>query len=213
MEREELAIASFVGKKFGRLTVVGVSERKHYVACVCVCRKKVAVQKYQLAYGKTKSCGCLKTVGHRRTHGMSGSRVYKAWCQMIRRCRNPKDSSYPRYGGRGIRVCRRWLKFENFLADMGPRPSDRATGGRCTIERRDNDGGYSPSNCKWATYKEQSRNRRLTKFVNLFGRRRTLGEWCEIFKKPYGLVHGRVKAGMTYERALFKEKRHQDRKP
>ena len=91
-----------------------------------------------------------------RTHGMSYTPVYNAWHSMRYRCLNPKSRDYPNYGGRGITICERWLKFENFLADMGERPKRR----RLTVGRIDNDRGYSPDNCRWETYTQQNNNNR-----------------------------------------------------
>lgn len=92
--------------------------------------------------------------GKRLRHGYAGTREHATWLDMRNRCRNPDAHNYARYGGRGIKVCERWDVFENFLADMGPKP-----GKGYSIERRDNDGNYEPNNCKWATQLEQSRNR------------------------------------------------------
>lgn len=115
-----------------------------------------------LALPKRKYCSvkCASTQmnkGKRRRHGLAGTREHATWLDMRNRCRNPDAHNYARYGGRGIKVCERWDVFENFLADMGPKP-----GKGYSIERRDNDGDYEPSNCKWATQLEQSRNRSCT---------------------------------------------------
>jgi hypothetical protein len=150
------------GLRFGRLTIVEEARwqngRAFKVKCDCgtICVKRLI----QMTTGKTQSCGCLK-INHAensrvRTHGRSSDPIYVVWRGMLDRCENPNGSSYPNYGGRGITVCKRWHKFENFLADMGERPSSRHE-----ITRRDNDGDYKPSNCEWsANARLQNINRR-----------------------------------------------------
>lgn len=145
-----------VGEQFERLTA---TQERHpgqtTVQARCACGSDAAVPFSQ--WGITKSCGCLhrETVIARSTkHGMAGTSEYDIWSAMIQRTTNPKNKAWDSYGGRGIGVCDRWLRFENFYADMGPRPAG------LTLERVDNDRGYSPENCKWATYVEQRHNQR-----------------------------------------------------
>ena len=106
-------------------------------------------------------------------HGGHGSRTYSTWVSMRNRCRNEKDPNFPAYGGRGIKVCKRWHSFTNFLADMGERPAG------LTIDREDNDGGYEPGNCSWATPKAQGRNKRNNRLLTVKGETKTLAEWAE----------------------------------
>lgn len=146
---------------FGRLTVierVGNDIRNQAVwACQCSCGNIVTVCGAKLRSGHTKSCGCLhkKTLSAlRKTHGMSGTPEYNSWNSMKDRCRNKDNQDFKNYGGRGITVCDRWLNsFENFFADMGPKPSPNHS-----IDRKDNDGNYYPGNCKWSTILEQANN-------------------------------------------------------
>lgn len=144
------------GQQFGSLTVLRRGQRKAavgrhvYWLCRCACGKETEVRAGGLRGGQ-KTCGCVV----RRTHGMTGTKLHCVWHRMKSRCQRPRDVSYANYGGRGIRVCARWQKFENFYADMWPsyRPG-------LTIDRVNNDGNYEPSNCRWATHSEQMKNRR-----------------------------------------------------
>lgn len=154
------------GDVFGRLTVkkrVPGGRRPRYL-CVCKCGQRKEIDGQSLRRGQTRSCGCLHRDASRtrRTHGESRARdgrptpTYKSWQGMRQRCENPKSEKYRLYGARGISVCERWRRFENFLADMGERPEGT------TLDRIDPDGNYTPTNCRWADATTQSRNRRRT---------------------------------------------------
>lgn len=151
-----------IGQRFGRLVVLGLSDYKRYrILCKCDCGNIVPIYKYNLRDGISKSCGCLRNEivtkhGH-NTDKKGKSPTYSSWDGIIQRCNNPNCKAYKHYGGRGITVCERWNKFENFLADMGENPSKGYS-----IDRIDVNGNYEPSNCRWATAKEQSRNKRAT---------------------------------------------------
>lgn len=150
-----------VGNKFGRWTVIKRNGRVGSLAmwlCRCECGKESTVPGARLRGGKSKSCGCLRSVTA-TTHGKTKSLEYSSWYHMKGRCYDPRDKRYKDYGGRGIMVCDRWLhNFENFLADMGNRP-----GPEYSIDRIDVNKNYEPSNCKWSTIAEQRNNRRDSK--------------------------------------------------
>lgn len=148
-----------VGQTFGRLTVVAYEKRSRW-KCLCECGNFHTAVGYDLKRGITQSCGCYGIDQRRaatQTHGKSNTPEYRTWANMIQRCTNEKSRMYYRYGGRGITVCERWRKFENFLADMGRKPSPMHT-----IDRIDSDGDYDPDNCRWLPKAEQSSNRSNT---------------------------------------------------
>lgn len=126
------------------------------------------------------------------------SSEYSIWMNLRARCNNPNTTHYDRYGGRGIRVCQRWTDdFMNFLSDMGRRPSRSHS-----IDRIDNDGDYEPSNCRWATRSEQSRNRRSSRFIEFGGKTQTLADWADEKGMHQKTLHNRLRKGWTIERAL-----------
>jgi len=196
------------GGRFGRLLVLGripttCKGTSKYV-CMCDCGTRVIVLSGSLAGGHTKSCGCLQreaAVLARTTHGQTRggkSPEYLSWLGMRHRCYYERDKRYEIYGGRDIKVCDRWLEsFENFYADMGPRPSSKHS-----LDRIDNDGNYEPGNCRWATATEQVRNRSTSVSVMWDGRTQSLTEWAAETGLTYRILSDRLRRGWSVERAF-----------
>lgn len=205
------------GTRFGRLLVKARGgdhiapngQPKIKWNCICDCGKETSVFGTALKAGLTKSCGCLKIDAGRRSglmalrHGAARhgavTREYRSWRGMLNRCYNPNDTEhYERYGARGIGVCSEWRhSFENFLKDMGYCPKGM------TIDRKDNDKGYSKSNCRWATGSEQSRNRACSLFLTIDGESKHLKEWAKIGGISHITLWFRIKYGWETRRAVF----------
>lgn len=199
------SIIDITGEKFGKLTAIKyVGNRQWLFKCDCGNTKVITT--CAVVGKRVKSCGCLhlercRSGLNQRRHGhtVGGRRSpeHSVWTDILKRTTNKNHKFYNRYGGRGIKVCERWLKFENFLSDMGKRPKG------LTIDRIDNDCDYTKSNCKWSTRKEQARNRKTTKHITYKGQKKSLAEWCEIYKLPYARVFARLnKLHWSIEAAL-----------
>lgn len=171
-----------VGQKFGRLKVVGFAGVKIHPSgsshslwgCVCDCGGSAVCHGTSLISGNSKSCGCLTKEAriNRATHRKTNTRVHRIWQAMLNRCRNSNTAQYHNYGGRGIKVCDRWTKFENFYADMGEPPEGHS------IERNDNDGNYCPENCCWADRNTQARNKSTNRIIEFNGVSKVLKDWA-----------------------------------
>lgn len=194
-----------IGQKFGRWQVIDNTLRhnKHFSAlCRCECGVEGVVRIEKLRTGKSLSCGCfraenLTTHGHTANSIRIDSHEYWIWNSMLRRCSNPKDAGYKNYGGRGIKVDERWLKFENFFADMGARPTLSHS-----LDRIKNEEGYGPDNCKWATRTEQNRNKRNNRFITAKGVTKCLMEWANDLGGSHSTILARISIGWSEEKAV-----------
>ena len=199
------------GSQFGEWTVVeagvptrdGRGMRRRWV-CKCSCGTIKSPLEKHLVSGASTNCGCVRKetlAGVMTTHGRTKNRikprVYNIWCSMKGRCENPSNASYPKYGGVGIKVCERWQKFENFLADMGEPPDGMS------IDRIDNDKGYEPGNCRWATRTTQARNRRNVRMITIGNETKSLPDWADAKGRCRRLIYARIRNGWSYEDAVM----------
>ena len=190
---------NLLGKRFGRLSVIGYlgpSKSRHPVwLCRCECGNEKGVESTNLTTGHSTSCGCYNP---RWKHGMGGTPEHKTWHRIVSRCTKASDPSYAHYGGRGIKVCERWLEsFDAFYNDMGARPSPSHS-----IDRINTNGDYEPGNCRWATASIQANNRRDNIFLTFRGRRMSAAQWAEEIGVPHHVVYHRLKQGWSTERTL-----------
>jgi len=191
------------GKRYGRLTVIKFHEKRNgleYWLCKCDCGNKKIILKYHL--GKViNSCGCLlrQTAGDRvRTHGDTYTSLFHRWGRMKERCYNPKHRAYHRYGGRGIKICKEWLKYENFKKwALANGYSDELS-----IDRIDNDGNYEPSNCRWVTNDIQNRNKSTSVLITYNGETLSCAEWSRKLGKTNNIVTKRLAMGWSEKDAI-----------
>ena len=194
------------GRKFGRLTVIERAENtKHGAArwlCQCECGNKTVVIGDELRKGNTTSCGCYAKeiaketartyiAAKNKTHGKTGTLIYKEWAEIKCRCFNKHDLSYSRYGGRGIIVCDRWRdSFEAFYEDVSKLPHFGEKG--YTLNRIDNDGNYEPNNIEWADAITQSNNRRNNRRISINGEMLTIAQLARCYNMPYKKLYKRL---------------------
>ena len=200
-----------IGKKYRFLYVkdVYIKQFKTYktniAKCICDCGKETDILLGSIRLGRQISCGCyLKNrISPKLKHGKTNSRIYSIWHGMKDRCNNPTSDNYKNYGGRGIGVCEQWLdSFETFMFDMGE-PLDGMT-----LDRIDNSKGYYKENCRWATKKQQGRNRRTNRLFTINGETKPLIEWCEQFDIKFSTVLRRLDGfGWDINTALTKKVR------
>lgn len=207
-KRSGISIYEIPETKFHRWTTKGPVFRslgRSWVVCQCECGTFAVVMHQYMYRDDYKSCGCLRaeTIGmlrksHGETSGYEQSPEWTSWMSMIDRCRNENNRAFKDYGGRGIRVCERWQSYENFIADVGRRPSPEHS-----IDRIEVNGNYEPGNCRWATYKEQANNKRCNRIIEYDGESKTLSEWVDaIGVVHYKLAWERLRNGWSFEAAL-----------
>jgi hypothetical protein len=189
-----------LGAQYGLWTVIAEAAPKASTGdrmwnCRCACGTEREIKGSQLRRGATRSCGCWfkgeeyadKTRARFTTHGMSNTPTYVSYTSMLSRCCNLNFPGFAEYGGRGIKVCDRWLtSFENFFEDMGPRPAG------CSLERKDNNGPYSKENCIWADRLTQNNNKRSNRWLTSHGLKMTVAQWARHRGLPSGLVGTRL---------------------
>lgn len=194
-------------EEFGRLTKIGRRFNigaSAFVVVECKCGDVLVARDGNVNRMLTESCGCLKreiAAKSHTVHGLTNSPEYVAWCCMKDRCTNPNIKNYADYGGRGITVCDRWLEsFGAFYTDMGPKPTSRHS-----IDRfPDNNGNYSPQNCRWATPVEQCNNRRTNRILTINGVSHTVAEWSRISLVPGSEIRKRLSRGWPHHDAAMK---------
>ena len=190
------------GTRFNQLIVISETSPKHKnrrFLCRCDCGNEVTVYLDRLRHSLTQSCGCYQRQRARESqtaHGMRRSSSYNSWSGMVARCKNPNHPAFDSYGERGIKVCDRWLKFENFYADMGEKPDNHS------LDRIDNNGSYCPENCKWSTVKEQNNNKRSNRLLTADGMTLNLAQWEVKQGLTKGALSNRLNRGWTLERVI-----------
>jgi len=196
---------NIAGKTFGMLTVIAPVKRTRSIwwLCICDCGTDCLATTNNITSGHTKSCGCFHAT-HAKTHGKYGTPEYRIWGAMIQRCTNPANPRFAYYGGRGIQTCDRWLgSFECFFADMGERPEQNPS-----LDRIDNNGSYTPNNCRWSDRKTQARNKQNTRVISHGGETLPVVEWSEITGINYNTLIDRMNRGWGAERVLSPVRPH-----
>lgn len=197
--RNTSKIIDLTGNKYGKLTVLGIASRNPLKwKCICDCGNTTEVGSSNLKRGQVTTCGC----SHRRgnpTHGQCYTRVYKIYAKILRRCYKEYDPAYKNYGGRGITMCDEW---RNSFVAFSEWAYSHGYSDDLSIDRIDNNKGYSPDNCRWATTYEQANNTRKNRVYTMNGETKTLSQWCRDYNAPYNRIHARLNAGWSFEEAI-----------
>ena len=194
-------LKDLTGQRFGNLVVLersaNIPPKQTMWLCRCDCGTVKPIRAGTLKNGTSKTCGCSKYKQKPRTHGMTSTATYKSWCHIKYRCDNPKFKAYLRYGGRGITYDPRWASFEAFLADMGEKPQ-----GRYSIDRIDNNGDYTKSNCRWATDDQQANNNDHPRLITYVGITQSITRWARQIGMSRLTLSGRLRSGWPTEKAI-----------
>ena len=201
-------IKDISGRRYGRLVVLGSPEiiksgagQRTVWLCQCDCGNSTRVSTGNLTSGGVVSCGCRRReVLNRTKHGCEQHELYNTWRHMMQRCYQTDHPTYRHYGGRGIRVCRRWHDISKFITDMAPRPPGTS------LDRIDNDGPYSPRNCRWSSPTEQQNNKRTNRLLLFRGEKKTMSQWAREVGMPVETLFARLKK-MPIESALITPRR------
>lgn len=200
---------SHAGERFGRLVAKRYLTGSKWL-CQCDCGKESKVATCSLVNGHIRSCGCLRrdvsqlNRKHGHTINKSPTTTWRSWCDMKRRCTNPKRDDYYLYGGRGITFCQEWEAFEVFLRDMGERPPGTSLG------RIDNEANYCPSNCRWETSIQQANNKRNNHSVTVNGETKNVSEWARKMGADPDVIFARIGRGWPEEEAVTRPLRRWD---
>lgn len=195
-------LQNFIDRKFGKLTVISRAPNRGIRTmwnCRCDCGVEKVVWASGLKTGGSTSCGCNRGEANRKraSHGMTRSKLFRVWSGIISRCHGQGNANFKNYGARGIFVCDRWRTFSEFMEDMLPSYRDGLQ-----IERKDNDKGYSPENCTWATRMEQNSNKRNNRFITVNGLRKTLSQWARDAGVSIHCLIARLDRGWPAEKAV-----------
>lgn len=200
MEQKDLS-----GMRFGKLLVVGryggpCSAFKMRWECICECGEVRFIRTVSITSGNSKSCGCVRKSSWKRVitkHGLTNHPLYSTWREMKKRCTNPKHKAFSNYGGRGILVCERWMSLNNFVEDMGAKPSPIHE-----LDRENNDGNYEPGNCRWVTKSVQSRNKRTNHRIEFLGKTKCLADWSRDLGIGRGAISYRLSKGDSFSQIV-----------